>query len=84
MLDEYWLDRKLTDNDLHIPRRKFHDHARETLKLPLYSGTSFCRCSSLRMFQQLDDHYVRLLCCANQIFGSEMGSLFRRPQASIG
>ena len=47
MLDEYWLDRKLTDNDLHILRMKFHDHAHETLELPLNSDTSFCRCPSL-------------------------------------
>ena len=44
MLDEYWLNRKLTDNDLHIPRMEFHDHAHETLKFPLNLDTSFYRC----------------------------------------
>ena len=66
MLDEYWLDRKLSDNDLHIPRMKFHDHAHETLELPFNSGTSFCWCSSLKVFQQLHDHYDTLFCCAIQ------------------
>ena len=56
MFDEYWLDRKLTYNDLHIPRMKFHDYARETVQLPLNSDTSFCRCPSLMVFQQLYDH----------------------------
>ena len=40
MLGEYWLDRKLTDTDLHI-RMNFQDHAREMLELSLNSGTSF-------------------------------------------
>ena len=81
MFDEYCLDRKLTDNELHIPRMEFHDHARETLEFPLSSGTSFCRCPSLRVFKRLDDHYDSLLCRANQIFDSGMGSLFWRPQS---
>ena len=77
MLDEYWFDRKLTDNDLHIHRMKFHGHACETLELPLNSDTdSFCQCPPLRVFQQLDDQYNRLLSCKNQIFDSGIGSLF--------
>ena len=66
MLDAFLSRHKLPYNDLHIPHRNVRAHAHETLELILNSDTSFYRCLSLRVFQQLGDHYDRLECYAAQ------------------
>ena len=56
MLAAYCLGQKPKDNDLYTPRMKFRNHGPGMFELLLKSGTSFYRCHSLRVLQQLGDH----------------------------